>query len=144
MKLSILNKEYWKKVSADQTTSVDILPSDKELSYISKGGKVLDVGCGDGKLAEWLSERSFSVNATDINQNAINANKKRDTKVTYSLQDITSKTTFPDHFFDLLCFRFTLANIHRDEWPSTKTEIERLVSPKGFIWLAEPLFSTDY
>lgn len=132
------------KISADQTTSVDIFPSDKELGYIPTGGNVLDVGCGDGKLAEWLSERSFSVSAIDINQNAINANKKRDTKVSYGLQDITIKTTFPDYFFDLLCFRFTFANIHRDEWPSTKTEIERLVSPEGFIWLVEPLVSTDY
>lgn len=119
-------------------------PTDKELSQVPTNGNVLDVGCGDGRLAEWLSKRSFSVSAIDINQNAINANRKRSTKVTFSLQDITDKTTFPDHFFDLLCFKFTLANIHRDEWQSTKKEIERLISLKGFVWLAEPLVSSDY
>lgn len=144
MRFSILNKECWKKVSASQTTSVDIRPTDKELSQVPTNGNVLDVGCGDGKLAEWLSKKSFSVSAIDINQNAINANRKRNTKVTFSLQDITNKTTFPDQFFDLLCFKFTLANIHRDEWQSTKKEVERLISPKGFVWLAEPLVSSDY
>jgi len=142
--MKILNKEYWKKVPANATTSVDIMPSDEDLNHIPIAGRVLDVGCGDGQLSEWFSKKGFSVSAIDINQNSIEACKKRDTKVDYSIQDITMKTTFKNNFFDLICFRFTLTNIHREEWPALRKEIDRLVSPKGFIWLVEPLVSDDY
>ena len=142
--LSELNKEYWKKVSADKTTSLKIMPSDEDLDLVPTAIHVLDVGCGDGQLSEWLSEKGFLVSAIDINENAIIACNKRNTKVNYTLQDITKRTTFENSLFDLVCFRFTLANIHRDEWPVLRKEVDRLVAPGGFVWLAEPLVSTDY
>lgn len=53
----ISNKEHWKKVPANETTTTKIDPSDKELSNIPAGADILDVGCGDGQLTEWLFER---------------------------------------------------------------------------------------
>lgn len=138
------NKEYWKKVPAGKTLSSVIRPSDEDLNDVPISGNVLDVGCGDGQLSEWLSKKGFHVSAFDINQNAIESNIKRKTKVNYSVQDISKKTTFGSEFFDFLCFKYPLANIHKKEWPAVRKEINRLVSSKGFVWLVEPLISNDY
>jgi ubiquinone/menaquinone biosynthesis C-methylase UbiE len=138
-----LNKEYWRKVSANETTSMPIFPDQSVLDHVHRG-RVLDAGCGDGQLAEWLSEKGFLVFAIDINENAIENCRKKKTKVKYSLEDITEKLVYPDNFFDLICFKFTLANIHRADWPSLRKEVNRIIRPGGFVWLAEPLISDDY
>lgn len=142
--LSKLNKLYWKKVPANKTTSSNIWPSNEMLVRVPAKGFILDAGCGDGQLSEWFSKKDFLVNAIDINKNAIENCKKNNTKVNYSTQDITKRTKFKSNCLDLICFRFTLTNIHRNEWSALRKEIDRLVSPEGFIWLAEPLVSSDY
>lgn len=139
-----LNKKYWKQVPAKKTTSMDIIPSEETLRYIPNEGRVLDIGCGEGQLAEWFSKKGFKVNGIDINPNAIKACYDKETNVNYSLQDITEKTTFNNSFFDLVCSKFTLANIHRGDWELFRAEIERIVKPEGYVWLAEPLVSEDY
>jgi 2-polyprenyl-3-methyl-5-hydroxy-6-metoxy-1,4-benzoquinol methylase len=145
MSIKTLNKEYWKKIPAGETTSVDVTISDSELNMIPHGGHVLDIGCGDGQLADYLDEKGFQVEAIDINQNVIKANQTKQSRVRYSQQDIAAgKTNFADGMFDLLCFKYTLANIHREEWPLVREEVARLIKPKGFVWIAEPLISPDY
>jgi len=139
-----LNKKYWKQVPAEKTTSMDILPSEEILKHIPKSGNILDIGCGDGQLAEWFSQKSFQVSGIDINQNAIKACQNKKTNVDYSLQDITTKTTFNDSFFDLVCSKFTLANIHQAEWDLFRKEIKRIVKPGGYAWVVEPLVSESY
>lgn len=142
--LKDLNKDYWKQVPSHKTTSVDILPGDDVLSRIPQPSRVLDIGCGEGKLSEWFSGKGHHVSAIDINPNVIDANIKLGTKVEYSIQDITSKTSYRDGTFNLVCSKFTLANIHSEEWDLFRKEIKRIISPKGFVWIVEPLVSEDY
>jgi tellurite methyltransferase len=40
---------------------------------ISPGGRVLDIGCGEGKNALWLAKRGFEATALDKDKNALNA-----------------------------------------------------------------------
>lgn len=139
-----ITKKYWKSVPANKTVSVSLQPSDEELHHVPARACVLDVGCGDGQLAELLAQKEFSVFGIDINHNAIEANINRNSKVHYRLEDITEKTSFVNNQFELICFKYTLANIHREEWPAVRKEVERLLTSKGFVWLAEPLVSNDY
>jgi len=96
--LNHINKKYWKNVPAGETTSSDILPANELFKKIPIRARVLDIGCGDGKLSELLSEKGYSVSAIDINKNVIANCQRMKTKVDYSLQDITNRTTFNEHF----------------------------------------------
>lgn len=142
--LNQLNKKYWNTVPANQTISTNILPSNTILKKIPPKAQILDIGCGDGQLSEWFAKKGFSVHAIDINKNAIKNCQQKQTKVNYILQDITQKTTFSNYIFDLICFKFTLVNIHKQGWAFLQKEIDRISSSKGLIWIVEPLVSEDY
>ena len=135
------NKKYWQKYKPGQIPTVPKEPPE-ELLINTK--TILDVGTGDGVLAEKLAKKGFEVYGIDIAENIIKENKKRDIKVYYSIQNITRKTNFPNAFFDLIIFRFTLTNIHKDSWDKLGEEIFRLLKNGGIVWLLEPLISESY
>jgi ubiquinone/menaquinone biosynthesis C-methylase UbiE len=136
------NKKYWQNYNPGEIPSPSEGLPDKLLSEIK--GKVLDVGTGDGVLAETISKKGFQVYGIDIAENIIAENQKRKTLVKYSNQDITRKTNFDDNEFGLIIFRFTLTNIHKESWKSVGDEIFRILKPSGVVWILEPLFSDQY
>lgn len=140
--LTYQNKLYWQNYQPGAIPSVPELPPESVLANVH--GPVLDVGTGDGVLAEHLATLGHTVFGIDIAQNIIAANQSRRSQVAYSVQDITHKTRFASHLFSLILFRFTLTNIHRDAWPGVGREVARLLKPGGQVWLLEPLVSASY
>jgi len=136
------NKEYWQKYKPGEIPSPSKEPPEELINEIR--GKILDVGTGDGDLAEKLAERGFRVFGIDIAENIIYENKKRNTNVEYSVQDIAKKTEFPDNKFDLILFQYTLTNIHKESWEFLGNEIFRILKPRGKVWVFEPLVSGGY
>lgn len=136
------NKEYWQSYKPGEIPSPSNEPPFKLLKETK--GNVLDVGTGDGILAEKLAEKGFSVFGIDIAENIIDENKKRNTKVKYSIQDIAEKTNFPDNYFNLILFKYTLTNIHKESWDFLGREIFRILKPLGKVWIFEPLVSDSY
>lgn len=140
--LSRKNTSYWQIYKPGEIPSVPVFPPEKLLSEIS--GLVLDVGTGDGVLAEEMASRNLEVYGIDIAINIIQENQKRDSKVKYSIQDITDKTDFPDNYFSLIVIRFVLTNIHKESWESLSSELYRVLKKNGKIWVLEPLVSDSY
>lgn len=63
----------------------------RALSYLLELGDVLDIGCGDGVLAELLHERANTYTCVDSSNTVINAAKKRLThanNISYSVADM--------------------------------------------------------
>ncbi len=142
MDLSNQNKKHWQNYSPGKIPSPQNTPPEKILKNIK--GKILDVGVGDGSLAEDLAKKGFDVFGIDVAKNIIRENKKRKTSVNYSVQDITKKTIFSDNTFDLVIFKYTLTNIHKESWESVGNEIFRILKPQGLLWIFEPLVSDSY
>ena len=136
------NKTYWQSYKPGEIPSVPKKPSEILLKNV--GGPILDVGTGDGVLAEKLALKGFDVYGVDIAENIINENRKRKSKVKYSTQDITTKTRFSDNYFDLIIFRFTLTNIHKELWKKLGDEVFRILKTSGKVWALEPLVSKSY
>jgi ubiquinone/menaquinone biosynthesis C-methylase UbiE len=140
--ISERNRNYWQNYKPGEIPSFPALPPKELLNEVV--GPVLDVGTGDGKLAEELSANGLSVFAIDIARNIIEENIKRETGVRYSTQDIADKTTFADNYFGLLLFKFVLTNIHKESWRSMSKELDRILRLGGKIWILEPLVSDSY
>ncbi|MCF7845293.1 MAG: class I SAM-dependent methyltransferase [Candidatus Pacebacteria bacterium] len=136
------NAEYWQNYKPGEIPSPTQEPPEELLKSIS--GRALDIGTGDGKIAEKLAKRKLDVFGIDIAKNIIEANIKRNSKVDYSVQDITKRTTFPDNSFDLITSRYTLTNIHQESWESLGEEVFRILKPRGLFWVFEPLVSASY
>lgn len=140
--LNQINKSYWQNYQCGQIPSVyNDIPSE---IFENIDGPILDVGTGDGILAESLAKNGFNVYAIDIAENIINKNKSKLTKVKYSIQDISKKTNFSNDFFDFIIFKFTLANIHKESWENVNNEIFRILKPNGRLLIIEPLVSKPY
>lgn len=144
MNLGEQNLRYWSNYQAGTTPGLHEVPAAELLELLPEHAKVLDVGTGTGTLAQALSEIGLDTYAIDINQNEIKALQAQESSVHYSVQDITQPTTFTDDYFDLVLFRYTLTNVHKDQWSGLKKEITRIVKPGGYVWLAEPLVNEAY
>lgn len=67
-------KPFWENEYLNKEKSTFGNPS-KEVEdivpFLNKGARILDVGCGDGRHAIYLSGLGFEVDAFDISKNAI-------------------------------------------------------------------------
>ena len=136
------NIQYWQNYKPGEIPTFPASPPEKLLNYIK--GPILDIGTGDGILAEKLADKGFQVYGMDVVVNIVNENEKRKSKVEYSIGDITKRTHFPDNFFDLAIFKFVLTNIHKESWKGLGREVSRILKPQGRVWFLEPLVSESY
>jgi SAM-dependent methyltransferase len=87
-----------------------------ELQYVvgtkwfEPGGSVLDVGCGDGKIAKWLVEQGFDVYAFDYAAPAVDRARAAYgglERIEFAIHDVTAMPVPPrkfDSIFDRGCY----------------------------------------
>ena len=82
-------------------------------SLVETGSKVLDLGCGEGALLEYLvRERDVDGRGIEINESAIYKCVARGLSVSH--EDIDSGLKhYPDQFFDYVIFNQTMQQVHR-------------------------------
>ena len=76
-----LNLQYWQKYKPGEIPTFPASPPEKLLNCIK--GPILDVGTGDGVLAEELADKGFLIYGTDIAVNIVNENKKENQKLNF-------------------------------------------------------------
>jgi SAM-dependent methyltransferase len=105
------------------------------------GGRVLEVGCGPGRLSAALAARGLEVNGLDLDpamidrarSNARAADLPADLVPTYTVGDVAS-LPFPDATFDVVVS--TLSMHHWDDREAGLAEIGRVLRPGGraLVW----------
>ncbi len=69
--------------------------------------KILDAGCGTGKLCEILLNYNFEVYGIDISEKAIEIAKSRNNKIHYKVGDVTNlRKYYKNDFFDVIVCTF--------------------------------------
>lgn len=84
-------------------------------------GKVLDVGCGNGRVFEVLKEKKVDYLGIDFSEGLVEEAKKRYPKAKFKVRDITKKETWRG-FSNQFDFIFCLAVLHH--LPSKKLRNE--------------------
>jgi len=107
-------------------------------NYANKGDKVLDFGCGNGRLLELIAKKNVSYYGLDVSRKLIDiAQKKYDGKKIH-FQKIASSDSLPfaDDFFNLA---YAIAVFHHlpGEGLRKKTarELFRVLAPGGYIFV---------
>jgi methionine biosynthesis protein MetW len=82
-------------------------------TIITSGSKVLDLGCGEGVLLEYLvKRRDIEGYGIEINESAIYRCVEKGLSVSH--EDIDSGLQdYPDQFFDYVIFNQTMQQVHR-------------------------------
>lgn len=97
-------------------------------------GKVLDVGCGDGRFVAMLEG---DVRGVDTDSRGVAFAKLIHSEGTYEVVD-GKVLPYPDKTFDTIFLIETLEHIHPDDIPATITEISRVLKDDGQLVITVP------
>lgn len=81
-----------------------------ELEGLHEGGKVLDLGCGEGYLLRLLSSRNFALIGVDNSQALLDEAKRKQSPGKLMLGDITKPLTI-EHDFDVAITNMVLMSV---------------------------------
>jgi len=106
----------------------------KEIGSVER---ILDIGCGDGKVAEQLKKLGLSqgIYGVDMDEKLLNKAKEKGIEV-YRVDLENEKLPFPDNFFDVvLCIDVIehIVNIYH-----LLSEIKRVLKSNGFLIVSTP------
>ena len=116
----IEESDFWSKVKV------------KLILDLVEGKKVLDVGCGSGRLSKALREKGYSVVAIDSDWKAVNITKKKGIRAYVS--DINDWKS--DDKFDCIILGDVLEHIEDDK--SAMRKVHAMLKPNGCIIVNVP------
>jgi ubiquinone/menaquinone biosynthesis C-methylase UbiE len=143
MKADIMNKQYWEEVPAEEIIGTQAYPGEELFQLLSEKAEILDLGCGNGEIAEFLAKRDYKVVCVDINRDAIAKNKSKSSSVEYLVGDIMQSLPFPDKSFDAVIASFVLLNMMPVR-EKVVAELSRVLKPSGLIWFNDALVTESY
>ena len=98
-----------------------------------RGSPVLELGCGDGRDARFLTERGFLVVATDFSEKALEITRRRAPAVKTQNVDLTRGLPFPEESFGVIVASLSL---HYFPWQQTTeilADVRRCLCPGGHL-----------
>lgn len=109
--MSEQDRSRWEKKYAERTSRVSSPPSawlERHLAQLPRGGKALDLACGDGGNALLLASRGFRVTAVDIAKTALEIGKKvaGPLPIQWIEADLDEYQPEPGAFDVVLCMRY--------------------------------------
>lgn len=138
-------KQHFDKTASDYNNSSDgkfVEPMYEVIvNEIQKldGGKILDVGCGNGNLFTYLPDGKYELFGVDFSKNMIVEAKKNCQNATFSVAD-AEKLPFGDDTFDIIVCN---ASFHHYIRPNTVLkEMHRVLKDGGKVLIGDPYMSS--
>lgn len=134
---------YYNKKYFEERDTLDLIIAEAIKIFMSnhKLKKVLDVGCGTGKLVHFLNDSGSFAIGCDLYQEAIKVAKQKNKKSTFVKASAT-KLPFKNDSFDLLTAISLVEHLTKKEVETFLSEASRIVRPKGYIFLVTPNFNS--
>jgi SAM-dependent methyltransferase len=112
----------------------------ERLRHLLPGGRLLDVGCGEGRHSIAAARRGFRVVGIDYELLALDRARKFATtipqaKITFRQANIFS-LPFRDAYFDIVLDYGCLHHQRKSDWPGYKASILRVMKRSGFFILS--------
>ena len=102
-------------------------------------GKLLDVGCGNGKNSVYFAQKGFKVLGVDFTKEAINLSQKyantKKSSAKFEIKDITKKQFNNEKEYEVVIDCGCLHHLRKKYWNQYKKNILRLIKEKGYFYL---------
>lgn len=143
-----IQKKYFNEKYKTKNNIWSIIPAGEEaksfLRLIKKykpKGKMVDLGCGNGKFARFFAKNGFFGYGIDYSSEAIKeANKLAGEDNISDLTDFKMGDVldmdYPDHFFDVAYDYGCLHHIKKSDWEQYLSEVLRVLKDDGFFGLS--------
>ena len=126
--INISNEDY-----GDTIQSLEFL---EKTNMLHVGDKILEIGCGIGKLSNSLYQKGFvNIVGTDISSKSINYGKTKYPQLDLKVMNGT-KLEFQDGSFDV-CLSFDLIE-HLPDISEHFNEVNRILKPNGYYLFQTP------
>jgi SAM-dependent methyltransferase len=123
------------------TTDIDVLRRHAELA----GQDVVDVGCGQGRLAREMTALGARVTGIEISEEQLAAARTADDGAgARYLVGRAEELPLADGSVDLVVFRASLHHVPIAQMLPALREARRVLRPGGHVYAAEPLASGDF
>ncbi len=139
------NKEYWKNIQPEKILSGTVFPGPELTNHLKVRSNILDVGCGIGKVSDFLFRKGYTVTGVDLNVKALKEGKKINGNISYKRADITNELPFANETFDAVVVPYVFASIiSKKKQIAAAKEIIRVLKSGGYLWLCDATYSPDY
>lgn len=101
-----------------------------------KGGRILDVGCGNGYFLKWLKEHGWETYGVEISQAACQVAQKHGLKV---FNGELAEAKYPSNHFDVVAMNQVLEHVYSPR--NYFREIKRILKPNGLLIACLPNFN---
>jgi len=128
-------KEYADKLALSYPRQKMIF--EKMSKFIKSGGKVLEIGFGEGSLLCILSER-FETYGADISEENIRRVKNKTLKIKFKLINIDGKIPYQNEYFDGFIATEVLEHMSDKELLVCADEIYRILKSGGYAIITVP------
>lgn len=129
--------QAWKSFPGNEVIATSPF-SNEVFDFIGTSGRVLDLGCGNGRISKLIKKHGYQVYGIDINKDAI-LFAQGDPSLSgaeFSVQD-AKQTSFSDNFFDAVIEQATLGCMEPEERAFVLQEIHRILKPDGVVSITE-------
>jgi SAM-dependent methyltransferase len=126
------------KYEAQDWINKPSLFAETAVTYFPAGGKVLELGAGQGQDSRFFAQNGFSVVSTDLEDAALEKNQAKlpaelKSKITIQKLDLRDELPFADGTFDVVYAHLSLQYFTRDSTQRLINEILRVLKPEGIL-----------
>ena len=119
-------------LSSRTSTSEDVQLLQDLIERLSRGAKVLDIGCGAGVPVTELLVKYFDVTGVDLSEKQIELARKLVPGATFICSDMNT-LAFPDASFDAICSYYALIHVPRVRHRRILHNLHRMLKPNGLL-----------
>ncbi|GAH11656.1 unnamed protein product, partial [marine sediment metagenome] len=118
-----------------RTLQAEVYYLEEFLSFVNKGGKILDVGCGPGIETKFIMDRGFKYEGIDLSQNMLEIAKKKNPTATFQIMDMR-ELKYPNNNFSGIMALESLIHFPKYEVYTIITDFHRMLKSRGVLLLA--------
>ena len=120
---------------------------DRFVSFIQKGHKVLDIGCGTGTLILRASRKGANTKGIDINPQMLEIAQKKVNEanlkqsVEFCEMGVAELGSEESESYDVVMSSLCFSELSEDELTYTLKEVNRILKPEGLLLIADEVKS---
>lgn len=104
------------------------------INLLNNNDSVLDVGCGNGLVSDYLEQKGMKVTAIDTSQNMLDICKKRNDNIDYYEMDVRN-LNFDDSTFNAIFCYAVLIHIDKLETFNVLEKFYKLLEQNGILFI---------